>query len=107
MLTLTQNAQAKIKEFLTSEPTAKGKSLRIGVKPSGCAGYEYFFAFDDKKEGDTDLTCEGFSVLLDAASAGYLKGSTIDFAEDVSGSGFKIANPNVKSSCGCGKSQAF
>lgn len=107
MLNLTSNAQAKVKEFFASEPTAKGKNLRIGVRPSGCAGYEYIFAFDEKKEGDEVVACNGFTIVVDSDSAQYLKGSTIDFWEEVGRSGFKVNNPNVKGSCGCGKSQSF
>jgi iron-sulfur cluster assembly protein len=33
-----------------------------------------------------------------------LNGSTIDYVDEIMGSGFKIENPNAVSSCGCGSS---
>jgi len=44
------------------------------------------------------------SVLVDAVSAEYLQGAVVDFSDAMTGGGFKISNPNAKSSCGCGKS---
>ncbi len=107
MLTLTEGAITKVKEFFASEPTAKGKSLRVGVEPGGCSGYEYSFSFDDKKEGDAELPFDGFKVLVSPQSAPFLQGSEIDYSDDAACAGFKIENPNVKSSCGCGKSNTY
>ncbi|TBR24994.1 iron-sulfur cluster assembly accessory protein [bacterium] len=106
-LTLTPAAIAKVEEFFKAEPEAKGKSLRVGVKPGGCSGYEYAFSFDDKQEGDAELTFGSFQVLVDANSAPFLANSEIDFHSDAASQGFKIRNPNVKSSCGCGNSNKF
>jgi iron-sulfur cluster assembly protein len=36
-----------------------------------------------------------------------LLGASIDYIEGLHGAGFKISNPNAKSSCGCGKSQNY
>lgn len=107
VVTLSDSAVKKVQEFFGAEPEAKGKSLRVAVEPGGCSGYQYAFGFDTKRDGDAELSFEGFTVLVDPQSAGFLKGSTIDYVEDPTGSGFKIANPNVKKSCGCGKSNQF
>ncbi|MBI3548521.1 MAG: iron-sulfur cluster assembly accessory protein [Elusimicrobia bacterium] len=107
LLTLSDKATKKIQEFFATEADAKGKSLRVSLEPGGCSGYQYSFGFDVKKEGDNEIACDGFSVLVDANSSQYLKGSAIDFAEDAGGAGFKIHNPNVKKSCGCGQSNSF
>ena len=106
-VTLTPAAIAKIKTFFTEEPAAKGKSLRVAVERGGCSGYSYAFMFDEKKDGDIETSYEGFTVLIDAESGKFLKGSVIDYHEDVAGQGFKIQNPNVKKSCGCGNSHQF
>ena len=106
-LELTAGAIAKVEEFFKAEPEAKGKALRVGVKPGGCSGYEYAFGFDDKKEGDNELAFGGFKVLVDANAAPFLNGAEIDFHQDGVSQGFKIRNPNVKSSCGCGSSNKF
>jgi iron-sulfur cluster assembly protein len=107
MLTLTPKAVEKIQSFLETEENAKGKSLRIMLKPSGCAGYEYALGFDEKKDGDTVLNQGGISVLLDGSSAPLLENAIIDYGEDEMSSGFKIQNPLEKGSCGCGKSKKF
>lgn len=107
MVTLTENAIGKVKEFMSSEPEAKGKNLRLAVEPHGCAGYEYAIRFDDKKAGDNEVPFEGFSVVIDPHSANFLKGSTIDFSDDPANGGFRVNNPNVKKSCGCGHSHQF
>ncbi|PCI39332.1 MAG: iron-sulfur cluster assembly accessory protein [Elusimicrobia bacterium] len=107
MVTLTNNAVKKVEEFFANEDDAKGKSLRVGVSPGGCSGYEYAFTFDDKKDGDTSIDLPNFTVLIDPQSAPFLQGSEIDYDETATGAGFKIKNPNVKSSCGCGQSNQF
>ena len=44
-------------------------------------------------------------VVMDSASLELLKGSTVDFIEDLMGSRFEVVgNPRAKSSCGCGTS---
>lgn len=106
-LTLTPVAIAKVSEFMAAEPEAKGKNLRIGVKPGGCSGYEYSFSFDLKQDGDAELAFGDLKVLVDANSAPFLQNSEIDFHEDGVSQGFKIRNPNVKSTCGCGSSNKF
>lgn len=107
MVTLTPNAVEKIKSFFSTEESAQGKSLRIMLKPSGCAGYEYAFGFDEKGAEDTVLPQAGFDVLIDSKSLPLIENATIDYREDSVGSGFKISNPKEKGSCGCGKSKQF
>jgi iron-sulfur cluster assembly accessory protein len=107
MLTLTPKAVEKINDFLKTEEAAKGKSLRLKVAPSGCAGYEYRIAFDDKAPADKVLPQSGFDVVVDEESMKFVAEATIDYAEDETSSGFRIKNPIEKGSCGCGKSKQF
>lgn len=107
MLTVTPKAAEKIQDFLKSESSVQGKSLRLKVAPSGCAGYEYRIAFDDKSDGDKILPQNGFDVIIDAQSMPLVEQATIDYAEDETSSGFRIKNPMEKGSCGCGKSKQF
>jgi iron-sulfur cluster assembly protein len=46
----------------------------------------------------------GIHVLIDAKSALYLAGATVDYIQTFEQSGFKIINPNAKTTCGCGSS---
>ena len=107
MLTITPKAAEKIVDFIKTEETAKGKSLRLSVAESGCAGYEYRIGFDEKKPADKILPQSGFDVIVDADSLKFIADATIDYSEDETSSGFKIKNPLEKGSCGCGKSKQF
>lgn len=103
MITLTESARTKVASILANEgPDAK---LRMFVSGKGCAGLTYGFGITDEVEED-DLTIEegDVTVLVDSFSLPYLKGSTVDFVESLTGSKFDIKNPNAKSSCGCGDS---
>jgi iron-sulfur cluster assembly protein len=107
VLTLTPKAVEKIQSFFQTEESAKGKALRIMLKPSGCAGFEYALGFDEKRPEDRVISQSGFDVIVDANSLSLLEDATIDYSEDSMSSGFKIRNPKEKSSCGCGKSKQF
>jgi len=50
------------------------------------------------------LERDGARVVVDPISLGFVQGSEIDFVDDLIGAQFKINNPNVTASCGCGTS---
>lgn len=104
MLTLTDNAQSKVLEFQQADPSAAGKPFRIAVDSGGCSGFQYDFTFDEKRDGDTELTFGAVTIIVDARSLPFLGGCTVDFLDDFQGSGFSVQNPNATASCGCGKS---
>ena len=79
----------------------KGSFFRIAIKGGGCSGFQYDFSFD-KNENDDDLKHE--NIIIDKNSADLLKGSEVDYVEELIGNSFKISNPQSKSSCGCGVS---
>jgi len=83
-------------------------ALRFGVRPGGCGGFEYSLDFS-KKAGlkDQIFKVNGIEVHIHESMIERLLGSTIDYVHGLQGSGFKITNPNVKSSCSCGSSQSF
>ncbi len=103
MITLTDNATKHIKT-IQNEQDANGKPLRVYVEAGGCSGMEYGMAFDDKKADDEVVRHDGVEVVIDPMSANFLKDSVIDYVDSLQGSGFQIKNPNVHSTCGCGKS---
>jgi len=102
-ITVTSAASEKIKEFLKSENMKDDAGLNIRIKPGGCSGFEYVIELEKYKEGFNKFG-EDNNVFIDEISLPYLQGSEIDFVDSIHGSGFDIKNPNVKSSCGCGKS---
>ena len=50
------------------------------------------------------LEDKGVKVFMNPESVQFMKGSTVDYVDALTNAGFKINNPNVKTSCGCGHS---
>lgn len=102
-IVITDRAAERIGEILASEP--KGSMLRISVNGGGCSGFQYGFDIDGEKAADDLLLERGTAtVLIDEVSLQYLKGSIVDFVDDLIGQSFKIDNPQATASCGCGTS---
>ena len=79
--------------------------LRVSVSGGGCSGFQYLFALDDRTDdGDVLVERDGAKVVVDGMSLMYVIGSELDYVEDLTGSYFKVRNPNASSSCGCGTS---
>ena len=104
VVSLTESAARQIKTMVAEQPENAGKTLRVYVEGGGCSGLQYGLVFDEKRADDLALEFFGVSVLIDPFSAGYLRGSVVDFKDELNGGGFKISNPNARQSCGCGKS---
>ncbi|WP_091742788.1 iron-sulfur cluster insertion protein ErpA [Phenylobacterium immobile] len=102
-LTLSQAAARRIRDVGLSE--GRELMLRIGVEGGGCSGFQYVFDLVDATEAD-DLRVErdGATAVVDTMSLALLKGSEIDFVDELVGAEFRVRNPNAKSSCGCGVS---
>ena len=104
MITISESAQAKIKDILLEENNPK-VALRTFVQGGGCSGFSYGFTLDEEvNEDDFEIPLDTFKVLVDAMSMQYLQGATIDYKEELMGSSFVINNPNATSTCGCGSS---
>jgi iron-sulfur cluster assembly protein/iron-sulfur cluster insertion protein len=103
-VTLSDDATAKVAELLAQED-GDDLALRVAVKPGGCSGYSYEMFFDTEVMAD-DVVREfgAVKVVVDAASAELLTGSTLDFSDGLQGAGFHITNPNASRTCGCGSS---
>ena len=100
---VTPNAAKRI-VFLASKE-AKPVMMRVAVLGGGCSGFQYNFSFEDARQDD-DLVIErdGAAVVVDSTSLELLKGSQLDYVEEMVGSAFQVKNPNATSSCGCGNS---
>jgi len=95
----TDNALKQINHLLSAK--VEGSFFRIAIKGGGCSGFQYDFSFEKEPQND-DLKYE--NILIDKASADLLKGSEVDYVQELIGNSFKINNPQTKSSCGCGVS---
>lgn len=103
-LILTDAAVERIKALLVKEckPDA---GLRLYISGGGCAGMSYGMSIDDSVSSDDAVVkAKGVKVIVDKLSLIYLRGSKIDYVENLQTSGFQIDNPNAASSCGCGLS---
>jgi iron-sulfur cluster insertion protein len=93
----SKKAVERINLLISQKPL--GTFFRIAVKGGGCSGFKYDFSFDDKVD-ENDLKYQ--NIVVDKSSLDMLKGSDVDFTEELIGNSFKISNPKTKSSCGCG-----
>ena len=79
--------------------------LRVAVDGGGCSGFQYRFDLvEDAQPDDLKVERDGAAAVVDVISLALLKGSEIDFADELAAAEFRIRNPNAKSSCGCGVS---
>ena len=98
-INFSKQAVEKINQLVSNKPS--GTYFRIAVKGGGCSGFKYDFSFD-KNITNEDMKYN--NIVIDKSSFNMLKGSQVDFTNELIGSSFKISNPQTKSSCGCGVS---
>ncbi len=104
---LTDKAVQMVKLTREQEKLDPECGLRVAVRGGGCSGFEYALDFEpEPRENDFVADYEGLRVFVDAVSARYLQGTTIDYVLGSTGAGFKFLNPNASGSCGCGSSFA-
>ena len=102
-LTLSPAAARRISAIGAAE--GRAVMLRVAVEGGGCSGFQYQFDLVDRaNDDDIKVERDGAAALVDEMSLVLLKGSEIDFIDELAGAEFKIRNPNAKSSCGCGVS---
>ena len=103
-ITLTSQAADKINSALKIE-NKEGYYLRMSVKGGGCSGMTYKMSFDsNQEEFDKVFESEGIKIVCDLQSWMYLKGTNVEYSDDMLNGGFKINNPNAERTCGCGTS---
>jgi iron-sulfur cluster insertion protein len=102
-ISVSDRAANRIREIMAGE--GGRHALRVSVQGGGCSGFRYDFEIVSQTNSD-DLIVEksGARVAIDPVSVPFMAGSKIDFVDDLIGASFKITNPNVTASCGCGTS---
>jgi iron-sulfur cluster assembly accessory protein len=102
---LTSLAAERLKAMAVEQEIPAGeRNLRMSLKVGGCSGFSYEMAFDSRRPTDVVSEIEGVTVVVDPKDLPNLAGVVIDFVDTVQEQGFKITNPNAKSTCGCGQS---
>ncbi|MBL6828949.1 MAG: iron-sulfur cluster assembly accessory protein [Puniceicoccaceae bacterium] len=103
LVLVTAAAGTKLSSLIEREQ--KGNYLRVKITGGGCNGLSYKMKFvADPKRGDILVRSSGALILVDTKSALYLRGTQLDYSDEMVGGGFKFSNPNAKSSCSCGES---
>ena len=103
-ITLSARAASRIAQLLAGEtaPTL----FRVSVEGGGCSGFQYRFDLvTESAPDDVVIERDGARVVVDPVSLPFMQGSEIDFVDDLIGAQFKVNNPNVTASCGCGNSR--
>jgi iron-sulfur cluster assembly accessory protein len=106
IIELTPSAQERLKALLDREGKLSTHGLRLKVVGGGCSGLQYQLGFDDRvaPDHDSEFHAGAVRVIVDDKSAVYLAGTVLDYVDTLQESGFKIHNPNARSTCGCGQS---
>ncbi|MBC2776991.1 iron-sulfur cluster insertion protein ErpA [Parasphingopyxis marina] len=100
---LTSSAAKRVAAI--AERQGKPAILRLAVDGGGCAGFQYRFELAEGADKD-DVTAErdGVTLVVDTVSLDLVRGSSVDFVENLGGAAFQVNNPNAQSGCGCGTS---
>jgi iron-sulfur cluster assembly protein len=103
---ITERATEQVRQFMQQENVpAETAGLRVAVLPGGCSGFKYGLNIEERPfDDDITLDLNGIRVYVDAFSAQYLSGVTIDYVSSMQGAGFTFTNPNATGGCGCGSS---
>src|SRR5574338_145709 len=100
MINVTDNAVRQLQSLLSHRPENQG--LRVEVAKGGCSGLHYEMTLGERKDGDAVVERDGVQFFVDDESVSYLQGATLDFTGGLTGTGFRIINPNGARTCGCG-----
>jgi iron-sulfur cluster assembly protein len=102
MINVTDNAVRQLQTLLSQRPGNQG--LRVEVAKGGCSGLHYEMTLGQQQDGDAVIERDGVQFFIDDESVSYLQGATLDFTGGLTGTGFRIMNPNASRTCGCGSS---
>lgn len=103
LIRLTESAAKRVAWIAARQD--KPAILRLAVDGGGCAGFTYKFELADTAEQDDEVVeTDGVKLVVDPISLDLVKGSAVDFVEDLGGAAFRVTNPNAQSGCGCGSS---
>src|SRR5438128_1181308 len=93
---ITDRALEQARQFMSAEKVLlETAGLRVAVLPGGCSGFKYSLNIEEKPfDDDLIVDVSGIRVFVDAFSAQYLQGTTVDYVSSMQGAGFTFTNPN-------------
>jgi Fe/S biogenesis protein NfuA len=98
MITFTETARQKVREYMEMSETPS-LGVRVVAHRFGRHQFRYELALvmeGENSEKDVVVDQEAFEVFVDAESAEFLEGTTVDFVSEVTGTGFMFANPQAE-----------
>jgi iron-sulfur cluster assembly protein len=104
MINVTDNAVRQLQSLLSQRAENSRRGLRVEVAKGGCSGLHYEMTLGEREDGDAIVERDGVQFFIDDESVSYLQGATLDFTDGLTGTGFRIVNPNASRTCGCGTS---
>ena len=93
----SKEAKDKVLEFMKAQKTDDTQLLRIVIPSAGPDGYHYQFFLDEEQKlqkDDIKIDCGEFQSVADPKTAAKLDGATVNWVDNVGGSGFSVDNPN-------------
>ena len=105
LLTVTDKATERVAKVVGEFDLPEAAGLKIGVTEGGCSGLNYDVQVaEGPGDDDTVFVLNGTKVFVNAFSAQYVSGMTIDWISSMQESRFVFDNPNATGGCGCGVS---
>ncbi len=102
-ITLTENAAKQIRKQLAKR--GKGLAIAHWREESGLLRVCLHIRLCGRiRAGDQMFESYDASVVVDAGSLPFLDGSRVDFVREGLNDSFRVENPNVDNTCGCGES---
>jgi len=98
MIDISETAQAHFRKLIERE-AVPGMGVRLAAKDAGTAMADVRLEFAEPGDLHGDewaIDCEGFTLWLDADSAPYLDGASIDYATQATGGQLQIRAPKIK-----------
>lgn len=104
------NAAERIREFMNQQGN-KNLTVRVTLTQTHCmggAGYAYRLGFEQKAhDGEPTFEDGGIRFVVDDSSLNRLRGTSIDYVENLESQRFVIRNPNASAKCPCGHHDLF
>ena len=97
LIQLTPIAKERVKSIIDSEDL-EVEGLRVSITGRTTNTFEYSLGLEvELHPDDVVIDLGDLKVLVDSQSMDSLKGSIIDYVEDLNASGFRVDNPNQPS----------
>jgi Fe/S biogenesis protein NfuA len=98
MIQIHDGAQQYFRRLIEQQDAGE-LALKLSVAAAGTPRAECQLSFcesDTAAEGDQRIPCDGFDLIVDAASVAWLEEAELDFEEDRMGGQLLVRAPNIK-----------